>query len=368
MAPWLSRAFWPFLQGEMLLVDDDVWLPGRPLSSGQARRLGPLAAFVDAALHSVNPRHLPGDLEGLHAICQLDFVLCELLPCLRDLGMRRSPAVPPQVAANTQAHELATQAGRLLSALDTRLDARISPASLRTVFHLPAAVLAGRLVPMERLPDTEQTPAQVTLRGVRYALRHGDARSMVEVFADLERVAQDEAARAIDPEHLRQIHTLRDAFDRVLDVKTIQHRPRSRVLYSDRTHQVHFARGHFLLVRGPVAMRVGPPSQIWLGIPVTGTSRAELLSVPPRVGKTPDAFWSDGEDPCSRGICPGPKDQYKGLLDTRIANAEALVQWLDDGVIIATGRSDYHRKVRMARRGVQVMRPRPPRPLSLVGP
>jgi hypothetical protein len=42
----------------------------------------------------------------------------------------------------------------------------------------------------------------------------------------------------------------------------------------------------------------------------------------------------------------GGGGQYRRLLSPRFSEAEAVVQWLDAGVILATGRSDFHRQWR----------------------
>jgi hypothetical protein len=42
----------------------------------------------------------------------------------------------------------------------------------------------------------------------------------------------------------------------------------------------------------------------------------------------------------------GGSAQYARLCSNEFSDAEAVVEWLDAGVILATGRSDYHRTLR----------------------
>jgi hypothetical protein len=42
----------------------------------------------------------------------------------------------------------------------------------------------------------------------------------------------------------------------------------------------------------------------------------------------------------------GDRRQYARLLSKQFSDAEAVIEWLDAGVILATGRSDHHRRLR----------------------
>ena len=59
-----------------------------------------------------------------------------------------------------------------------------------------------------------------------------------------------------------------------------------------------------------------------------------------------DGFWGPRGGPLRGGICMGSSQQYSGLSSKQFSDAEAVVEWLDAGVILVTGRSDFHRMLR----------------------
>jgi hypothetical protein len=118
-------------------------------------------------------------------------------------------------------------------------------------------------------------------------------------------------------------------------------------LYRDCHHEVQYSRGSWTLVRGPVPRRTDNVS-IFLGLHLRGATRRQLLSVPPRPARSAEAFWTQAGEPCDGGLCMGATPQYQHLSSDAFSDAEAIIQWLDGGVILATGRSALHQAWREA--------------------
>jgi hypothetical protein len=51
-------------------------------------------------------------------------------------------------------------------------------------------------------------------------------------------------------------------------------------------------------------------------------------------------------------MCMGRPDQYRLLQSRRLTEAEAVIEWLDAGVVLATGRPELHRRWRRQIRGL----------------
>jgi hypothetical protein len=65
----------------------------------------------------------------------------------------------------------------------------------------------------------------------------------------------------------------------------------------------------------------------------------------PRPSTTRDGLWTPQGEPAQGRFCMGSFEQYRRLLSSDyFSDAEATVQWLDAGVILATGRSAFHRQ------------------------
>ena len=77
-----------------------------------------------------------------------------------------------------------------------------------------------------------------------------------------------------------------------------------------------------------------------------GRTRRDWIAAPPRTSTAAGGFWGARGAPLRGGICMGGSQQYSRLLSKPFSHAEAVVEWLDAGVILATGRSDYHRGLR----------------------
>ena len=146
----------------------------------------------------------------------------------------------------------------------------------------------------------------------------------------------------------------RTASQLLAEVKSILERcaPRDcgcyQLLYADREHQLQHSRGHWILIRGPLTRRKDRRT-LFAGLRLTGRTRRDWLGVAPRPAVQPGEFWAPDGSPLQGGVCMGNPGQYSRLLSHQCTDAEAVVVWLDAGVILLTGRSELHRRLRAPR-------------------
>jgi hypothetical protein len=180
----------------------------------------------------------------------------------------------------------------------------------------------------------------------RYVLRSEEAQPFPELLRDLRRAEQSRVEQ-----HLRRRPALTEMASEFLrGVKSIleecgpQAHGSYQLFHSDADHQLQHSRGQWQLVRGPVANRMRA-LKLFVGLHLVGRRRQDWLSVAPRLGARQEDFWTPRGGPLRRGICVGDHGQYRRLLSRQFSDAEALLEWVDAGVILGTGRSEWHRRL-----------------------
>jgi hypothetical protein len=204
------------------------------------------------------------------------------------------------------------------------------------------------VIPLERIASGAPSGSFVTIRGERYALRTGEKRPLRNLLMELRREELRRAERILSdkPELIRAAREFLGDAKSILDRCRPRDYGRYQVFHHDRDHELQHSRGSWILVRGPVARRTGKGS-LFVGLRITGTTRAKRLSVAPRPSATREDLWTPRGEPAQGGLCMGSLDQYRRLLSSAyFTDAEATVQWLDAGVILATGRSAFHHQWR----------------------
>jgi hypothetical protein len=322
----------------------------------ESTRIGPLSDHV-RRLVAARP-HPTGALLGgvlgearryAQQLKELSFCLNELMPFLRSLGKEetRSGEEPPRISA-VEYQALERKALALLRHLDQPLPPLDGLDIMAAWGGVPCAIVSGDLIPLERVASGAPSGPFVTVRGARYALRTGGKRPLRDLLMDVRRAELRRAQRILS----EKPELTRSATEFLGDAKSILDRCRLRVcgryqlFHSDRHHELQHSRGFWMLVRGPVRRRTGEGS-LFVGLWITGATRAKRLSVMPRPSGTREDLWTPRGEPAHGGFCMGSFDQYRRLLSSAyFTDAEATVQWLDAGAILATGRSAFHRQWR----------------------
>jgi hypothetical protein len=321
----------------------------------EPRRVASLSDYVGEL---AGPPHLASALlrgvlgearSSASQLSELRFALTELLPLLRsfDRPARRRGAGLPRIPVSAF-HALEAPAAELLERLGARFPAaELPPDVLAEWVRAPCAIAGSAVVPLERVGRTPAPGRPTRVGGELYRLRPDEAWP----FAALVRRVQLKAKRNAERLLARDTALTSLAEDFVAEVRSIveRFRPQARggfdLLHRDRDHQLLHRGGHWLLVRGPLA-RSRSRGGAFVGLHLRGRTRAERLAVVPRLCACEEGLWTPDGVPSHGGLCMGGGGQYRRLLTRRFTDAEAVVHWLDAGVIVATGRSDFHRSWR----------------------
>jgi hypothetical protein len=321
----------------------------------ECRRIGPLSEYVRAV--AARPQSA-GALQGgvlveARRYAQQLGVLCfcvnDLMPLLRFLGQEESRRGEDLARISALAYqELERRALELLCHLDQPLPPLESPDVVAAWVGAPCAIVSGTVIPLERVASGTPSGAFVMIRGDRYALRTEEKRPLRDLLVNVRREELRRAERILadQPELTRAAAEFLGDAKSLLDRCRPQDCGRYQLFHHDRYHQLQHSRGHWMLIRGPVATRTGKKS-LFVGLPITGPTRANQLAVVPRPSATREGLWTPRGEPAQGRFCMGSFEQYRRLLsDAYFSEAEAVVQWLDAGVILATGRSAFHHQWR----------------------
>jgi len=283
--------------------------------------------------------------QNLHT---LQLCVNELIPLLRSSGGgsgRCDGGSSPLPAAafgrlESQAMALMRHLGRPLPPLGT-------PEALAGLAGAPCAIVDRMVIPLSPVAAARPPGFVVTVGGQCYVLRSEEARPVPELLRDLRRARERRAQQAVRmrPGLTRMASAFLRAVKPILGKCGPRNRGSYQLLYQDADHQLQHSRGHWVLVRGPVANRIRVGS-VFVGLRLAGRKRQDWLGVQPGAGLKPGDFWTPSGDPLFRGICAGAPSQFRRLFSSAFSDAEAVVEWLDAGVILVTSRSDCHRLLR----------------------
>jgi hypothetical protein len=218
---------------------------------------------------------------------------------------------------------------------------------LASLFAAPSAIIGRKLVPLR--PVSGDTPRNTIgcVSGTSYVPRTEGARSVQEVLEKLKQEHKRLAHQRLrdQPELNRRATDFLSELKRILDRRRLAECGPYQIFHRDSEHQLQHCRGHWVLVRGPVASRV-EKGDVFVGLPLIGNKRREWIASYPSSSYSPKDFWGPRGGPTRGGMCMGDPTQYTRLLSEDFTDAEAVVEWLDAGVILATGRSRFHRHLR----------------------
>jgi hypothetical protein len=301
-----------------------------PTLSGVAetRMLGSLEAYVHTVL--ARPQPAGARLGGVYGevrrcgqqLYALRFCLNELLPLLRSSGTASGRgANSPTPLSSTTFRGLEKQAAKLLRLLNRPPPPLESTEELAALLGTPCAVVGKEVIPL--------APAVCTSPGTSFVYVAGERYIQLKDQPELNQLATEFLAE----------------LKRILDRCGPRNCGPYEIFHRDADHQLQHCRGQWILVRGPVARRT-EKGDIFVGLPLVGRTRHEWIAVPPRTSVAAGGFWGARGGALRGGLCMGGSAQYARLCCNEFSDAEAVVEWLDAGVILATGRSDYHRTLR----------------------
>jgi hypothetical protein len=278
----------------------------------------------------------------------LRFCINELMPLLRE--SRRSPE---RIAQCTEPIFDATflrldeQAKGLLGQLKLPPPELETSEELASLFGAPCAIVGNKLVPLKPVSGSTPKNSIACVAGTSYIPRTDGARPVQEVLEKLKHEHKRRVHQRLrdHPELNRMATDFLSELKRILDRRRLEDCGPYQVFHRDSDHQLQHCRGSWVLVRGPVANRV-ENGDLFVGLPLIGSKRREWIATYPNSSHSPRDFWGPRGGPTAGGMCMGDPVQYARLLAKDYTDAEAVVEWLDAGVIIATGRSRFHRRLR----------------------
>ena len=339
---------------------------------GAIRPLTSLPHYVEALLGpaqaaDASPGGVLGEARSYAQHLQtLQFCLNELIPLLRSSGeASRECGEGSRTLPIEKFRRLERRALALLPHLHAQRPPLGTPETLARLVGAPCVILGRTVIPLSPVAAATRPVSSVVVGGECYALRSENARPFPELLRDLRRTRERRVLESIGnrPELTRMASEFLGEVRPILEECDPQNRGSYQIFHSDGDHQLQHSRGHWNLVRGPVAIRMRAQS-IFVGLHLFGSGRRDWLGVAPRPGAAQGDFWTPSGDPIRRGICVGDPRQYRRLLSSQFSNAEAVVEWLDAGVILITGRSEWHRRLRAG--GKEILRD--PRIASLQRP
>jgi hypothetical protein len=278
----------------------------------------------------------------------LRFCINELMPLLREL--RRSTE---RVSQCTEPIFEATFLGLDGQAKEILRELKLPPPDLENeeqlarLFGAPCAIVGNQLVPLRSVTGDTPGNAVACVAETNYVPRTDGARPVQEILDKLKRGHKRRVIQRLrdQPELNRMATDFLSESKRILDRRRLEDCGPYQVFHRDSDHQLQHCRGSWVLVRGPVANRV-ENGELFVGLPLVGKKRREWIATYPISNLSPKDFWGPRGGTTGGGMCMGSPVQYASLLAEDFTDAEAVVEWLDAGVILATGRSRFHRRLR----------------------
>jgi hypothetical protein len=334
------------LHGTLYIVNDTIWLAQTVGTRGRVQRVGSLSGWLKSFAQYVpcgSKANFPDHVSWFE---EMRFCLCSLIPYLRFLDTGNEADLRCSSEIEQEVSKIMRKEALLRGSQSCSLSQPIPLDLLQKNFCVPCMVSSNQVIPLE----PASTPVYSALKGITVSYRHctGKAQPLGNVLVKIREAVikgpnQENTANNAQKETAELIQEVDHLISRFEPVDL----GRFKIIYYDRYHQVHYNRGHFVLVHGPVHQhRAGKCGSIYVGLTISGATRTEWLMRAPRPCKKPEEFWSDAGTPISQGMCMGNHNQYRRLQTSFFSDAEAVVQWLDAGVILTSGISLFHKEQR----------------------
>ncbi len=341
------RRLCPGPRQRIYLLHEGVFAAAGPGHLAEASRVGSLPSYVHAMIGrealgmALHPDVLGNAGALLRRMDEFCFCLSELVPQLRAL----CGAEPIREPGGLE--EMVKRAHELESAIAGLLMPEPYAEPLAESLRVPCTLTARAVVPLEPVSRRRKSDFVVEVDGQLYRYRLDGTETIDDFLKNAERVLLSLLRDAVGahPELGQRLKEFRGLARSVARRYAPRRRAHYSVFHEDDEHQLQYSRGAWMLVRGPLPMRIGEGTA-FVALPIRGRTRRERLSRAPAAGRSAEDFWRSPGLPARAGICMGTSAQYQWLLSKQFTDAEAVVHWLDASAILATGRSEFHRRWR----------------------
>lgn len=273
---------------------------------------------------------------------QLKFCLSALVPTLHALDPE-PPRPLPALSKVYEAYKDVSRASLALLAIEQPSD-RSLVRRLSDLIGAPCMIAGQVITPLELARGGGPTEAAICFNDVVYRESETDARSIASLAVTL-----DSEMTSPPPSTQRtrfQLERTTQAFlDRLAQLLALYEPTRQDspvTIYKDRTHELVLGNGELVLIRGPISDLL-QRTKFFVLLTLTGRTRSEWISVLPLMTHTRSMLWTSNRARFSTAICMGDRAQYQHLHSSLFTDAEAVIHWLDAGVMVATGRTARHR-------------------------
>jgi len=329
------------------VVEDKIWQaqPSRP--SAGMRIVGTLTAWAKGLQQTVCMGILAKAWEHVYRTNELQFCIGRLIPYLKFLETGNEDSM----LCSSDLEQMLSDVGRRAECLQEHLKHQslqpISTDRLQEIFCTPCLVKLPCVIPLEPVGVMNSVPKSIS---VRYTHSVNRVKPLDKVIAEVEEEIRKEAncGGTINRVDNQEAMALMQDIDNIINKLQPLDAGHYKVIYFDRHHQLLYNCGRFVLVRGPVT-HIRASQRFYVGLNIVGKTRREMFKIRPRVCKSPHELWTPDGIPTKGSMCMGNSQQYQRLFTDKLTDEEAVVEWLDTGVILSTGISALHRQRRQSK-------------------
>lgn len=345
-----------------LFIDNDQILAALPNSPTQTLvPISSLSAWLKAFTKKI-PTELTilGNSELQHRIKLMHFCFCRLIPYLKFLDSENVADFKCPPALERELEAIREQATNPEKPERNELTQFVTTEVLQDIFCVPCEVTNSQVIPLQPVGSSLPNDNDISILGLRLRRRRRLARPLNRVIAEVEVAIKTGAYAHLGTKAFKQNST--GAFLNDIDgfinrwFKPVRS-TRYELIYKDRYHQLLYRNGNFVLARGPLHSRTNRNTTCYVGLPVSGVKREQLLTVRPHCCRSLQDLWTVHGTPNTSGMCIGNRNQYLRLKSDYFLDEEAVVHFLDAAVIIVTGVTVFHRHT--LKLGLDVIRRRP---------
>jgi hypothetical protein len=334
-------------RGTLFIQNDFIYVP-QHTSPTQVRTFSTLPVWFKTTVSLMMANKQVEKARSLAVrFAKFRFCLGRLIPYLRFIDRE---AVHPPARERDLRSELDNLAQRALALREQyrpQAAEAIPPAILREIFDVPCALTLGLVIPLEPVSN-EMTvePHDVFINAARYRPRPDKAKSLSDVMGQIQQMIDQSVAG-----ELSDRGSCEDSASAFLcDIESLVNslEPDNvgcfRIIFKSESFQLHYCRGQFVLVHGPLHHR-DTQHQFYIGLNLT-ERRQQWLRTPPFVCKNSRDVWTLNGLPQPGNVCMGNSKQYDRILSCGLSDEEALIEYLAACVAISTRTSIFFDKWR----------------------
>lgn len=330
-------------RGTLFIQGDTIYIP-HPGSTTQLRRFSSLTAWLKAAVNQITTdTELVRARDYASRVGQFAFCLGRLIPFLRFLDGNDEDITQQEPELQSALADLVRRAELLRQPSAHQTTNLISMHDLQRIFRAPCALTIGLVIPLDPVQSTlTAEPHDIFINGVRYWPCTDRSLTLSSVMDQiLEAIQERQGGETLGNDgYINAASAFLQNMENLVSRFELDNAGRYRIIFQSQNFQLHYNRGYFVLVHGPLVQR-GTHQRFYIGINIGGSMRQQWLSTPPCVCKHPQDFWMPEGLPQPGNICMGSKGQFNRLLTPSLTDEQALLEWLDAGRVISTGISAF---------------------------